>query len=133
MKKLLLFILLVCSLFMNSQVFSQSAPPVPNNYINSTSAGANTNGLKQLIDCSRPGMSILTVDVNAGASATVVVNAIGTNPDGTPNMGYIIQVYTLLSTASGPARLLIPHTATAFYQISSSTTGVALTYIASCR
>ena len=136
MKKLILFTILACSLILNttSQVNAQSAPPQPNNYVNSVSASANTAGLKQLIDCSRPGMHTVSAQVSAGASATVVFNSIGTNLDGTPNLAFALTNQVMLTNQSGTsAPLNIPIGAFSFYQISSSTIGVALTYIAGCR
>lgn len=130
MKKLSLLIMLACSLFVNSA----SADPVPNYYVLNVTAAANTNGLYQLIDCSVAGMHTLSAQATAGATATVVVQAIGANKDGTPNMASAMTAYTLLSAASGASSpLIVPDTAFPFYRIFSSTTGVALTYIAGCR
>jgi hypothetical protein len=134
-KKLILFAMLACSLILNtaSSVNADNGT-VPNNYIASVSAAANTNGLRQLIDCSKSGMTTVSAIVSAGANATVVFNTIGANQDGTPNMGFVLTNQTMLSVASGTsAPLNIPVGAFSFYQISSSTTGVALTYIAGCR
>jgi len=112
--------------------FGQSAP-VPNNYVQVVTAAQNTSGVRQLISCPI-GTHTLSAIVFAGASATVVVNAVGTNPDGSANMGALIPAYTLLSTASGAsAPLTVPTGAFSFYQINMANTGVALTLIAGCR
>lgn len=130
MKKLALFILLACSLLVNSA----SADPVPNYYVINVTAAANTNGLAQLIDCSVAGMHTLTAQAIAGATATVVVQAIGANKDGTPNMASAMTAYTLLSAASGTSSpLLVPATSNPFYRIYSATTGVSLIYIGACK
>jgi|ERR1700693_1701328 len=130
MKKLLLSLLLVCSVFIRTSY----ADPTPNNYVKSVTVAANTNGLEQLIDCSKAGMHTLSVIVSAGASATVIVQTIGANQDGTPNFSSAITAYTLLSAASGASSpLTVPIGAFSFYNIHSATSGVALTYIAGCR
>lgn len=135
MKKLILFTILGCSLILNTAKSSYAdSAPVPNNYVQVVTAAQNTNGVRQLIDCSKPGAHTLSVIVYAGASATVVVNAIGANQDGTPNMGASIIAYTLLSSASGASPpLTVPVGAFSFYQINMANTGVALTLIAGCR
>lgn len=130
MRKLILLTMLACSLIVNSV----SADPTPNFYTTSVTAGANTNGLRQLIDCTKAGMHTMSAQATAGAAATVVVYGIGANNDGTPNMQSAMLQYTLLTAASGAsAPLLVPLTAFPFYQISSSTTGVALTFIGGCK
>jgi hypothetical protein len=132
MKKIFLFVVLACSLIVN--MVKADSYPVPNNYVKIVTATSNTNGVQQLIDCSKAGMRTLTAQVTAGATATVVVQAVGANTDGTPNMASAMVAYTLLSTASGTSSpLLVPDTSSPFYNIYSATTGVALTYIASCK
>jgi len=135
MKKLSSLILFLLVLFYWTNIVSaQTGPPVPNNYIQSVTSSANTAGMKMLIDCSKPGMSTLSAIVSSTGSATVNLNAIGQNPDGTPNLAFSITYATMLSAASGASSPLnIPVGAFSFYQLSSSTSGVGLTYIAGCR
>jgi hypothetical protein len=133
MKKLFLFIFIACTLLVNSIAKADVGWPVPNNYFKQITSGANIAGMQQLIDCSKQGMHTLAVAVNAGATATVIVQVIAANPDGTPNIAGNILGYTMLSATSGTAILTVQDTAFAFYNIYSATTGVALTYIAGCR
>jgi hypothetical protein len=134
-KKSILFTFLTCILFTLKVSLVNADPyPVPNNYLNSVSASANTSGLKQLIDCSKPGMKTVSAIVSASAPATVNFNVIGANQDGTPNLGFSMTFATMLSATSGTsAPLNIPVGAFSFFQINSATTGVALNYIAGCR